>query len=110
LCSFQQKANLIVYVVDASDISKMEEASQTLQSLILSQSSLNHVPLLIVGNKNDIEGSLTSEQLMQRLFPDGIKVLGDRCLAFACLRLPSLICFLFQPTIAVQQVQRQEKA
>nr|QXF29095.1 ArlX2 [Paratrimastix pyriformis] len=82
---FQEKTSLIVYVVDASDLAKMDEASETLHKLILNQPALARVPLSIVGNKNDIAGALTSEQLVQRLFPNGIKVDGMKDREFNCL-------------------------
>jgi len=58
--------NAIVFVVDAADMSKMDMARNELRNL-LEKPQLAGIPILVLGNKNDLEGSMTSEQLIERL-------------------------------------------
>ena len=44
----------------------MEEARENLHKL-LEWPSLDGIPLLILGNKNDIDGALTEEELIEEL-------------------------------------------
>jgi ADP-ribosylation factor-like protein 8 len=53
-------------VVDAADISKIEAAKIELKSL-LEKPQLSSIPVLILGNKNDLPGALTAEQLIDIL-------------------------------------------
>lgn len=59
-------ANCIVYVVDASAKDKMGEAKEELFKL-LEMDTLAGKPLLVLGNKNDLEGAFTTEQLETQL-------------------------------------------
>jgi ADP-ribosylation factor-like protein 8 len=52
--------------VDAADHDKLEAAKSELKAL-LDRPQLVHIPLLILGNKNDLEGALTAEQLIDIL-------------------------------------------
>lgn len=54
------------FVVDAADHDKLEAAKSELKAL-LDRPQLVHIPLLILGNKNDLEGALTAEQLIDIL-------------------------------------------
>eukprot|EP00955_Chlamydomonas_euryale_P067870 359953-Chlamydomonas_euryale.AAC.7 len=56
----------IVFVVDSADMDAMEAARAELHSL-LEKPSLRGTPLLLLGNKNDLPGALTSQQLITRL-------------------------------------------
>lgn len=57
---------MIVYVVDGADHSCMEEARKQLHEL-LEWPSLDQIPILILGNKSDLEGALTEEELIEEL-------------------------------------------
>ena len=57
---------MIIYVVDAVDLSVMEEARKQLHEL-LEWPSLDNIPLLILGNKSDIDGALTEEEMIEEL-------------------------------------------
>jgi len=59
-------SDVIIYVVDSVDLSSMEEARKQLHDL-LSWPSLEGIPLLLLGNKNDVEGALTEEELIEEL-------------------------------------------
>jgi ADP-ribosylation factor-like protein 8 len=54
-------------VVDAAAHDLIEEAKKELHEL-MSKPQLNGVPLLVLGNKNDLEGALNAEQLTQRMY------------------------------------------
>jgi len=65
-------AGAIIYVVDSADESHMEEAARELKNL-LENPALKGIPLLVVGNKNDLPGSLTSEEVAQHMRLDTVK-------------------------------------
>ena len=56
----------IVFVIDAADADLLEQARSELQSL-LQKPSLQSIPLLVLGNKNDIAGALSTGELIDRL-------------------------------------------
>ena len=62
-------------MVDANDLEKIEESADSLHSLFESQEqnpTLAGIPLLVLGNKNDLKEALTKEQLKERLRLDQI--------------------------------------
>lgn len=65
-------ADAIVYVVDGSDATNMEAAKTQLHQL-LSWPSLAGIPLLVLGNKNDLPGCLKEEELVKTLDLPSIK-------------------------------------
>ena len=56
----------IVYVVDAADHDNLDSARLELAEL-LSKPSLQAIPLLVLGNKNDLPGALSTTDLIDRL-------------------------------------------
>ncbi len=56
----------VVYVVDSSDHEALENARAELHEL-LSRPSLATIPLLVLGNKNDLPGALSTTDLIDRL-------------------------------------------
>ena len=58
--------NCIVFVLDASDITKLPQAKLELEAL-LEKPPLANIPILVLGNKNDLEGSLSVEELIKEL-------------------------------------------
>ena len=54
------------FVVDAADHKKLEAAQVELKGL-LERPQLIHIPLLVVGNKNDLPDAISSEQLIEAL-------------------------------------------
>ncbi|EKF31450.1 ADP-ribosylation factor family, putative [Trypanosoma cruzi marinkellei] len=65
----------IVFVVDASDSSSFEEARRSLHDL-LGRPSLYGIPLLVLANKNDLEGACSAETLISELYL--LKLAADR--------------------------------
>lgn len=64
----------IVYVVDAADHDGLDSGRQELHEL-LQKPSLAKTPLLVLGNKNDLPGALSTTELIERL---DLKALQDR--------------------------------
>ena len=59
-------SDVIIFVVDSADFANIDLARVELQQL-LAWPSLEGIPLLVLGNKNDLEHSLTEEQLIQQM-------------------------------------------
>lgn len=64
----------IVYVVDAADGPNMPAARSELHDLV-SKPALASIPLLVLGNKNDLPGALSSDELIEAL---GLRQVGGR--------------------------------
>ena len=64
--TYCQNANAILYVLDASDDSAIEESSTQFHELVKDE-SVGSVPILICGNKEDIKGALPADQLSEKL-------------------------------------------
>lgn len=58
--------NAILFVVDSADVSRLETAKNELHNL-LDKPHLGHIPVLVLGNKCDLEESLSAEELFERL-------------------------------------------
>lgn len=60
---------VVVFVVDAADRSTLDTAKNELHSLLRSQtdSPLAAIPLLVLGNKIDLPGALTTPELIEAL-------------------------------------------
>ena len=55
------------YVVDASDREKFETCKKELHDL-LSKPPLERIPLLVLGNKNDLPEAIDADELIQELY------------------------------------------
>lgn len=58
--------NAIVFVVDSADEEKIDSARQELRNL-LERPLLAGIPVLVLGNKNDLKGALGVEELIDKL-------------------------------------------
>ena len=56
----------IVFVVDSADLDGIDAARQELHDL-LSKPSLTGIPLLVLGNKNDLSEALSGNELISQL-------------------------------------------
>lgn len=56
----------IVYLVDSSDVSRLEETKRELDTLLIAP-ELENVPMVILGNKVDVHGALSEAQLVDAL-------------------------------------------
>mmetsp|Transcript_35667 Transcript_35667/g.91041 ORF Transcript_35667/g.91041 Transcript_35667/m.91041 type:complete len:191 (-) Transcript_35667:13-585(-) len=64
----------VVFVVDAADMDNLDAAKNELRELT-TKPSLRGIPLLVLGNKNDLPGALPPTELAQRL---GLQDMKDR--------------------------------
>ncbi|KAF9426030.1 ADP-ribosylation factor-like protein 8B [Podila epigama] len=55
--------NAIVFVIDSADHDKLDAARTELRNL-LDKPHLAEIPVLVLGNKNDLPGALTVEQII----------------------------------------------
>lgn len=58
--------NAIVFVVDAADLNKLDTARNELRNL-LEKPQMAGIPVLVLGNKNDLPNAVTAEQLAEKL-------------------------------------------
>jgi len=75
--------NAIVYMVDAADMTKVEMAKQELHKL-LAKEALAGIPVLVLGNKNDLPNAMGVEQLIEAL---NLKAIENRevcCYEISC--------------------------
>jgi signal recognition particle receptor subunit beta len=56
----------MVFVVDSSDEERLGECVEELQNL-LSEETLNKVPLLVYANKQDLQFALEAEEVLEKL-------------------------------------------
>ena len=64
----------LIYVVDSSDQERMAESAEWLKE-VLSDATMQNVPLLVYANKMDLPNALTVPQISERL---GLTSLRDR--------------------------------
>ena len=57
-------SDCIIYVLDAAERDSLEKAKQQLNQL-LAWESLDGIPLLVLGNKNDLEGALKEHEIIE---------------------------------------------
>ncbi|XP_009118299.1 ADP-ribosylation factor-like protein 8b [Brassica rapa] len=72
-----------VYVVDAADVDNLFISKKELHKL-LSKTSLNGIPLLVLGNKMDEPGALSKDAFTEEM---GLQLLSDRevcCFMISC--------------------------
>lgn len=79
----------IVYVVDSADHDSLDSGRQELHEL-LQKPSLASTPLLVLGNKNDLPGALSTTEIIERL---DLRVRAKMGVCCACV-LPLLQMFL----------------
>lgn len=75
--------NSIVYVVDSADHENVDKSKTELHEL-LSKPTLSGIPLLVLGNKNDLPSALSTQQIIERM---DLKNLRDRevcCYSISC--------------------------
>jgi ADP-ribosylation factor-like protein 8 len=73
----------IVYMVDAADHEKMESSKSELHSL-LEKPQLAGIPVLVLGNKNDLPNALRETELIERMDLSSIKDREVCCYSISC--------------------------
>ena len=66
--------NAIVYMVDAADHEKIDASKNELHNL-LEKPQLAGIPILVLGNKRDLEGALDENGLIERLNLRAVQVM-----------------------------------
>ncbi|MDR3549452.1 MAG: ADP-ribosylation factor-like protein, partial [Candidatus Pacebacteria bacterium] len=64
--TYCRTSDVMVFVVDSTDFAGIDTAREELHQLV-SWPSLEGIPLLVLGNKNDLEHALSEEQLIVQL-------------------------------------------
>ncbi|XP_017874166.1 PREDICTED: ADP-ribosylation factor-like protein 3 [Drosophila arizonae] len=64
--SFYKDANVLIFVIDSADASRLSEARCELCEVLLDE-RLSHVPLLLLANKQDAFGALPSSMIVELL-------------------------------------------
>ena len=80
-------------MVDSVDLATMDEARRNLH-VLLDWPTLQGIPLLILGNKNDLDGALTEEELIEELNLRRVQNRQVACLRVWCI-LESGLVYLF---------------
>lgn len=57
----------LIYVIDSSDVKRMDEARIELGKLLKEEKKLNNVPVIIFANKQDLFSALTVEEISEQL-------------------------------------------
>ncbi|ESN96229.1 hypothetical protein HELRODRAFT_67615 [Helobdella robusta] len=63
---YYQNTDGLIFVVDSSDVCRMEEAKEELMN-ILEDDAMKHVPVQIIANKQDLPGALKPYEIVERL-------------------------------------------
>eukprot|EP01147_Barroeca_monosierra_P003389 gene3389-6043_t len=82
---------VIIYMVDAADGEKLEAAKAELK-LLLDKPHLAGIPVLVLGNKNDLRQAMKADELIQAL---DLKEIHDRevcCYSISCKNQVNLAC------------------
>jgi len=58
--------NAIVFIIDSADVSKFPAAKSELHAL-LEKPQLVGIPVLVLGNKNDLEGAVSAEKIIEEM-------------------------------------------
>ena len=68
---YYQGTDAIIYIIDASDVERIEESKYELANM-LGEDQLRHSTLLVFANKMDIPHALSASQLASKLDLDGM--------------------------------------
>jgi ADP-ribosylation factor-like protein 2 len=79
---FEQTDGLI-WVVDSADVARLDDCRKELFSL-LKEERLAGASLLILANKQDLDGACNLQQISEHLEISSIQATGRHCAIFAC--------------------------
>ena len=85
LCITPLMVHFCRYVVDAADEEKFETARKELHDL-LSKPPLAGIPLLVLGNKNDLPEALNEEGIIEKLYVSVVCANGNAVSRTLCRR------------------------
>ena len=78
---YYDNVDALIYVVDATDEGRIAECNNSFQGL-LSEEKLKNIPVLIYGNKTDLQNCLGHDEIIKKLNMDYIT--GRDWSLFAC--------------------------
>jgi len=87
-------ASAIIFVIDSSDRERIEEAKNELWNVLLDP-LFPDVPLLVIANKQDIEGCMRLDEIIRACHLDNLEKMGNRS-------------WHIQPTVATQGIGVEE--
>ena len=82
--SYLMGSKAVIYVIDSTDLKRLQESKQELDKYIFSNPKFNSIPVLILANKQDLPSSLSCEEiefilnLDELRFPH-VKLFGISC-------------------------------
>ena len=91
-----RNTDCIIFVVDSADFGNIELAKTQLHQL-LSWPSLQGIPLLVLGNKNDLDGALNEEELITSLSLQQVIGRGVACYSVSsknCVNIDTTLRYL----------------
>ncbi|KAK4534788.1 hypothetical protein CDCA_CDCA02G0813 [Cyanidium caldarium] len=69
---YQEGMHGVIYVVDAADRASVSTSRQELRRFFRAATELHNAPLLVLANKQDVEGALSPEQVRRELALDDL--------------------------------------
>ena len=84
-----RSVNCIVYVMDSANLGNFESSKIELQK-ILKFPSVANIPLLVIGNKNDLPGSLNEKEVIEVLELNNIKDRELACYSISCKNMNNI--------------------
>lgn len=61
--SYLLGAKAVIYVIDSTDVLRLEEASEELEKYVIENPQLQSIPILILANKQDLPNALSQSEL-----------------------------------------------
>ncbi|TDG51395.1 hypothetical protein AWZ03_002190 [Drosophila navojoa] len=96
--TFYKDANVLIFVIDSADASRLSEARCELCEVLLDE-RLSHVPLLLLANKQDAFGALPGSMIVELL---GLNRIEDRpwkiyeCSSLAGVGIDSTVDWIYE--------------
>uniref|UniRef100_UPI00358E8902 ADP-ribosylation factor-like protein 8B-A n=1 Tax=Myxine glutinosa TaxID=7769 RepID=UPI00358E8902 len=78
-----RNVDAIVYMVDAADVSKLEASQNELHNL-LDKPQLQSIPVLVLGNKRDLLGSMDEKALIETMNLAAVQDRDICCYSISC--------------------------
>lgn len=80
------RVDALIFVVDAHDYARLEEALERLRHIIAlhRERGMDHTPVLVFANKQDLTKAIPVEQLATHLDVDGVRSSGRACFLQEC--------------------------
>ena len=82
--TYLQGSKAIIYVIDSTDIKRLQDSKMELEKYVFSNKKFSTIPILILANKQDLDGSLSCQEIgialnLHKFRPENIKIYGISC-------------------------------